>query len=134
MPTTNVEQDNVTLVQRGFEAFSKADMPTLTELFAEDATWHAVPTGILGGDRSGRNDIFAMFGILGQQTQGSFKVVPSAFAGSGDNVFVHARATGTRNGKTIDSDEVLIFTLADGHVRDVRLFVHDQAANAAFWS
>jgi hypothetical protein len=37
---------------------------------------------VIGGNRTGRNDIFTMFGILGQETQGQFKVVPSAFAGA----------------------------------------------------
>ncbi len=61
-------------------------------------------------------------------------MVPSAFAASGDQVFVRATATGTRNGKTLDSDEVLVFTLEDGQVRDVRFFMHDHRANADFWA
>ena len=109
-------------------------MGALTQLFREDATWGSAPTGVLGGNRTGRNDIFTMFGILGQETQGQFKVVPSTFAASGDQVFVRATATGTRNGKTIESDEVLVFTLADGQVKDVRFFMHDHRANADFWA
>jgi ketosteroid isomerase-like protein len=134
MPTTDVEQENIAAVKRGFEAFSTQDMGTLTQLFREDATWGSEEIGVIGGDRTGRNDIFAMFGQLGQETQGNFKVVPSTFAASGDQVFVRCTATGTRNGKTLDSDQVLIFTLADGTVRDVRFFMHDYRANADFWA
>jgi ketosteroid isomerase-like protein len=134
MPTTDVEQENIEAVRRGFAAFGAQDMGALTKLFREDATWGAEDTGVIGGDRKGRNDIFAMFGILGQETQGQFKVVPSTFAASGDQVFVRATATGTRNGKTLASDEVLVFTLADGQVRDVRFFMHDHKANADFWA
>ena len=134
MPTTNVEQENIAAVRRGFEAFGAQDMATLTELFDENATWGSAPTGVLGSDRTGRNDIFAMFATLGQETQGQFKVVPSTFAASGDQVFVRCTATGARNGKTLDSDEVLVFTLADGKVRDVRFFMHDHQANADFWA
>jgi ketosteroid isomerase-like protein len=133
MPTTD-EQENIALVRRGFEAFGAQDMATLTELFADDATWRSAPTGVLGGDRIGRNDIFTMFGTLGQETRGDFKVVPHTFAASGDQVFVSATATGTRNGKTLESDEVLVFTLAGGQVRNVQFFMHDHAANAAFWA
>ena len=134
MPTTNVEQENIAAVKRGFEAFSAQDMGTLTELFREDAVWNAIPTGVLGGKRSGRDDIFAMFAILGQETQGQFKVAPSTFAASGDQVFVRSTATGSRKGKTIESDEVLVFTLENGQVRNVQFFMHDQPANAAFWA
>ena len=133
MPATIVEQENIAAVRRGFEAFSAQDMATLTELFENDATWRSAPTGVLGGDRKGRDDIFAMFGILGQETRGQFKVVPHTFAASGDKVFVDATATGTRNGKSLESDEVLVFTLADGKVRNVQFYMHDHPANAAFW-
>jgi uncharacterized protein len=134
MATTQVEQDNATLVRRGFEAFASGDMATLGQLFHPDATWSAPPVGVLGADQTGRDAIFAMFGTLGRETNGSFKVVPSAFASAGDQVFVRATATGTRNGKTIDSDEVLIFTLAGGQVRNVRFFMFDYPGNVAFWS
>lgn len=134
MPTTNVEQENVAAVQRGFQAFATQDMAALSELFEPNATWGSAPTGVLGGDRNGSDDIFAMFGTLGQETQGQFKVVPTTFAASGDQVFVRCTATGTRNGKTLESDQVLVFTLADGKVRDVRFFMHDYEANADFWA
>lgn len=134
MATTQVEQDNATLVRRGFEAFSTGDMAALDQLFHPAATWSAPPVGVLGGDQTGRDAIFAMFGTLGRETNGSFKVVPSTFASAGDQVFVRATATGTRNGKTIASDEVLIFTLADGKVRDVRFYMFDYPGNVAFWS
>jgi ketosteroid isomerase-like protein len=134
MPTTDVEQENIAAVRRGFQAFQTQDMAALTQLFREDATWGAEEAGVIGGNRSGRNDIFTMFGTLGHETQGTFKVVPSTFAASGDQVFVRCTATGTRNGKALDSDQVLIFTMADGEVRDVRFFMHDYPANADFWA
>jgi len=134
MPTTDVEQENIAAVKRGFQAFSTQDIATLTELFREDATWNAEAAGVIGGNRTGRNDVFTMFGLLGQETQGSFKVVPSAFAASGDHVFVRCTATGTRKGKTLESDQVLVFRLADGRVRSVQFFMHDYPANAAFWA
>jgi ketosteroid isomerase-like protein len=133
MPT-DVEQQNIATIRRGFEAFGAQDMATLTQLFREDSTWTAQAAGVIGGNRTGRNDIFTMFGTLGQETQGTFKVVPSTFAASGDDVFVRANATGTRNGKQLDSDQVLIFTLANGQVRNVQFYMHDYPANADFWA
>lgn len=133
MTTTQVEQDNIAAVRRGFEAFGARDMSTLTKLFDAGANWHAVPTGILGGDRRGRDDIFSMFALLGAETQGTFRVVPREFAATADNVYVHATATGSRKGRSIESDEVLIFSMSEGVVHDVRLYLHDQPANAAFW-
>jgi uncharacterized protein len=134
MPTTDVEQENIALVRRGFEAFKAQDMATLSELFRQDATWRSAPTGVLGGDRTGQADIFTMFGILGQETRGEFKVVPTTFAASGDQVFVRASASGKRNGKSLESDEVLVFTVTDGQVQNVDFFMHNHQANADFWA
>jgi ketosteroid isomerase-like protein len=133
MATTSVEQDNIASVRRGFQAFQNSDIATLAELFHPDATWRSAPSGVLGSDHTGQNDIFSMFGKIGSETQGSFAVNPLAFAASGDQVFVHALASGTRNGKSLNADEVLIFTLADNKVRDVQLFMHDYTTSAAFW-
>jgi uncharacterized protein len=131
--TTTVEQDNIAAVRRGFQAFKNSDIATLAELFHPDAKWRSAPSGVLGSSHTGQNEIFAMFGKIGTETQGTFAVSPSAFAASGDQVFVHALATGTRNGKTLNADEVLIFTLAENKVRDVQLFMHEYPASAAFW-
>lgn len=133
MATTNVEQENVASVRRGFEAFTKRDMPTLTELFDANAKWRTAPTGVLQGDRIGRDSIFGMFAQLGTETQGTFSVRAVSFAASGDQVFVHSLASGQRNGKTLSADEILLFTLADGKVRDVQLYVHDYPAAVDFW-
>jgi ketosteroid isomerase-like protein len=135
MASTQIGQDNVALVRRGFEAFGTGDIATLTELFHPDATWHAPAVGVLGGDRIGRDAIFAMFGMLGQETNGTFRAIPSTFAAAGDDqVFVRVYATGTRNDKSLESDEMLVFTLAEGKLRDVRFFMFDYPGNVAFWS
>jgi len=133
MATVQAETDNVATVRRGFDAFSAGDMAALTKLFHPNATWHSAPTGVLGGDRVGRDDVFSMFGLLAKETQGTFKVTPTAFAGSGDQVFVHTIARGSRNGRTIESDEVLLFTVAEGQVKDVRFYMLDYPANVDFW-
>jgi ketosteroid isomerase-like protein len=134
MATTQVEQDNATQVRRGFNAFSIGDMAALTELFTPDATWHGPATGVITGDYVGREDIFKMFGQLGEETLGTFRASPGAFAAAGDDVFVQVLATGRRNGKSLESDEVMIFTLNDGKVTRVRFYLSGFQANLDFWS
>ena len=134
MAATQVEQDNVALARRGFEAFAAGDMNTLTELFHPDANWITAPIGVLGGGHAGRDQIFAMFGKVGAETGGTFRAVPRTFAASGDEVLVHAILAGTRAGRSLDTDEVLRFVIVDGKVREITLYFSDYPANAAFWS
>jgi ketosteroid isomerase-like protein len=134
MATTQVEQDNATQVRRGFNAFSIGDMAYLAELFTPDATWHGPATGVLAGHYVGREDIFKMFGQLGEETSGTFRAAPGAFAAALDHVFVQVLATARRNGKSLESDQVMIFTLTDGRVTRVRFYLADFQANLDFWS
>jgi uncharacterized protein len=134
MATTHVEEENATQVRRGFNAFSVGDMTSLSELFTPNATWHGPATGVIAGDYIGRDNIFKMFGQLGEETSGTFHASPGAFAAAGDHVFVQVMATGRRNGKSIESDEVLVFTLNDGKVTRVRLYLSDVQEDRDFWS
>ncbi len=59
---------NAEIVRRGYHAFNTADMETLTELFDENASWHT-PGRSIGGDRKGREAVFAQFGRYGRRRE-----------------------------------------------------------------
>ena len=132
--TTQTEQDALSAVRLGFDAFAAGDSVALSELFAPDANWRAVKSGVLPGDCIGRDAIFAMFAQLGRETHGEFHVTPKTFAVAGNQVFVSVTDRGKRNGKTLEGDQVLVFTVVDGKVRDVKFYEHDHPGNVAFWS
>jgi ketosteroid isomerase-like protein len=131
---TQTETENIARVKRGFEAFAAGDMATLTDLFEPHVHWHAEKTGVLEGEYKGRDALFGSFAQLGQETGGTFSAKPRTFAAAGDEVFVNIVASGKRKGRDLEQDEVLIFTLKDGHVHKVRLFVRDHAGAERFWS
>ncbi len=89
--------ENVELVRRGYEAFNAGDMATLSEIFAEDAVWHAAGGGVLSGTKQGRDAVLAYFGELGARSQGSFQAdVQDIVGGEKHTVAIqqtHARAT-----------------------------------------
>jgi ketosteroid isomerase-like protein len=45
---------NIGLTRRGYEAFAKGDLTALSELIADDVTWHALGVGPLSGDYHGQ--------------------------------------------------------------------------------
>jgi ketosteroid isomerase-like protein len=55
------EHPNVAWTRRGYEAFAKADLATLSELLAGDASWHVLGIGPLSGSYHGRDEIFTFF-------------------------------------------------------------------------
>jgi len=128
------ETQNIAVVRRGYEAFAKGDIETLKGLFTADANWHSLRAGVLAGNYRGAQAILGFFGQLARETEGTLRVEPLTMAASGDNVFVFEHITGTRKGKTLDTQGVLFFTLANGVVTEVKEFPADYPAYSHFWS
>ena len=135
MSTIIKEHPNAALVRRGYEAFNTADLETLTELFAESASWHTPGRGALAGDRVGRDAVFAQFGQYGGQTGGTFRATLQQVLTSDDGrvVDIH-RNTAERNGKTLDVTCCIVFEIEDGRVVDGREHFYDLYAWDEFWS
>ena len=68
------EHPNVELTRRGYEAFAKGDLATLSELIADDVTWHSNDAGPLSGTYHGRDEVFGFFGRLAEETAGTFRL------------------------------------------------------------
>jgi ketosteroid isomerase-like protein len=121
-------------VKRGYAAFNNADIETLTELIAEDATQHMVGDNLVSGEYKGRDAIFAMYARLGELTNGTYRAdIEQIFTdGEGTVVVVH-RQTAQRNGKQLDNRQALIFTILDGVVVDLQDTSDDIANDDAFY-
>jgi len=114
------EQDNVALLQRGFDAFNSADVDTLTDIIADDAVQHMPGKGQFSGDFKGRDAILGMYGGLGEATGGTFAAKLEGLKADGpDKVVADYRAQATRQGKTLDSPRQLTFTVKDGQIADI---------------
>jgi uncharacterized protein len=134
MSTTQVGQDNIAIITHGFEAFAAGNLAALTEVFDAKATWHGEPAGILKSEYQGRDAIFAMFGQLHQETAGTFSTKPVTIAAADDKVFVQTDVSGERKGRKLHDSQVVVFTLADGRVREVHIYPENYPAAAAFWT
>jgi uncharacterized protein len=132
--TGAAESQNIAVVRRGYEAFAKGDIATLKTLFAQNATWSSVPTGVLPGTYRGAQAILEFFGRLAQETNGTVRAELETIAASGNHVFALHRNKGARKGKTLDEKSVLVFKLEKGVVTEVAEFRYDQPAEDKFWS
>ena len=81
--------------QSAYEAFSKGDLETLKEGFAEDAEWQTSEELPLGGVTRGRDAIIENFSQIPNYWS-SFSVEPSEFIEAGDKVIIRGtqRASG----------------------------------------
>ena len=128
-------EQNVAIMQRGYEAFNAGDMNTLNELFDESAVWHLPGRGRFAGDYRGRDATLAYFGQLAQETGGTFRAKLERLLADGeDRVIGMQRSSGDRGGKHLDVGDCIVFQLKDGRVIDGREHFEDLYAWDEFWS
>ena len=127
--------ENVAIMKRAYDAFNKADIDTLTELFDDNAVWHLPGRSSMAKDYEGRDATLAYFGQIGQETDGTFKAeLQQLFAGEDGRVIGLQRSTAERDGKKLDVSNCIVFELKDGKVVDGREHFHDLYAWDDFWS
>ena len=88
----------------------------------------------MSGTYRGRSEIFRFLDRLPKLTGGTYRSTFLDALASEERGAGLYRARGERNGRTIDIDQLLLFTIRDGVVVEVVALPSDPAAFDAFWS
>jgi hypothetical protein len=88
----------------------------------------------MSGTFRGRDEIFRFLGRLPKETAGTYGSSLIDVLASDDRAAALYRAFGERHGATLDIDQVLLFRIEDGLVREVLALPSDPAAFEAFWA
>jgi uncharacterized protein len=126
--------ENEALVRRVFDAFARKEGFALRSLFADDATWVVPGAGVVSGTYRGRAEIFAFLGRLPKETGGTYSSRLTDVLVSDDRAAALYRASGERHGRRLELDQVLVFRIDAGLVREVLALPTDPAAFDAFWA
>jgi ketosteroid isomerase-like protein len=126
------EHANARLVRRLFTAFERKDAFALRGFFAEDAVWQVGGSSRLAGTYRSRREIVRFLGSLPRLTDTYTSRLIDVLA-SDDRAAVLYRANGRREGRELDIDQLLLFTLLDGVVTEVLALPSDQFAFDTFW-
>ena len=125
---------NAALVRRIMEAFANKEGFALRDCFADDAVWHVPGSGVMSGTYHGRSEIFRFLARLPKLTGGTYRSTFLDALASEERGAGLYRARGERNGRTIDIDQLLLFTIRDGVVVEVLALPSDPAAFDSFWA
>ena len=113
--------------KNAYEAFSKGDLETLKEGFAEDAEWQTSDELPLGGVTRGRDAIMENFAQISNYWS-SFSVEPSEFIEAGDKVIIRGTQRATGKGGSFEGPFLHLMEFRDGKV--VRGEFHADSAKA----
>jgi ketosteroid isomerase-like protein len=124
---------NAALVRKIMEAFAAKEGFALRDCFAEDAVWHVPGDGVMAGTYRGRSEIFRFLARLPKLTNGTYRsTFIDALASEARGAGLY-RARGEREGRSIDIDQLLLFTIQNGLVTEVLALPSDPAAFEDFW-
>jgi hypothetical protein len=125
---------NEAVVRRIFDAFARKEAFALRDLFAPDAVWTVPGDGAMAGVYRGREQIFRFLARLSRETGGTYTSRLVDVLASDERAAALYRASGERQGRRLDLDQVLLFRLEEGLVHEVLALPSDQAAFEEFWS
>jgi uncharacterized protein len=126
--------ENEAVVREIFAAFARREGFGLRGLFAEDAVWTVPGHGLMAGVFRGREEIFRFLGRLTKETDGTYGSTLRDVLASDDRAAALYTARGARRGRTLELDQVLLFRIEDGLVREVLALPSDPEAFEAFWN
>lgn len=125
--------ENEALVRSIFDAFAQKRGFALRDVFADDAIWTVPGSGSMAGTFSGREEIFAFLGRLPKETGGTYASSLIDVLASDTRAAALYRASGERNGRRLELDQVLLFRIEDGLVQEVLALPSDPSAFERFW-
>jgi ketosteroid isomerase-like protein len=115
--TTTMSQDNenISIIKQGYEAFVSGDMDTLMSLWSDDIEWIQPGESTISGTFRGKDQLRE---FLMRFAEKSPTVTPKRYLADGDTVVVISE--GTIGGES--SDHVGVYTLRDGKGVRVQVF------------
>ena len=126
--------ENAAVVRRIFDAFARKEGLALRGLFAEDAVWSVPGRGVMAGAHRGREAIFRFLAKLPKETDGTYESELVDVLASDDRAAALYRARGTRHGRALELEQVLLFRIEHGLVQHVLALPSDPDAFEAFWA
>jgi uncharacterized protein len=128
------EHPNAVLMRNAFDSLASGDLDAFKEVLAEDAFIHDPGHGAVSGDYVGRERVAEFFAKLNELSGGTFRAELIDVLADDERAVLIQRTTARRDGKTLDTRDVLVCEIRGGKVVSAQIFPADQDLESAFWS
>ena len=124
------ERTNTDVVQQGYEALGRGDIPAILDLLTDDVEWIEQGPSVIpfAGTRHGHEGVAEFFSLLDENLELE-QFEPREFVAQGDTVVVvgFERSVSKATGHAIEQEWAHVYTLRDGKIAKGRYF-EDTAA------
>jgi hypothetical protein len=125
---------NEELVRRAYEAFSRGDVDTLRELFADNIVFHQPGRSPVAGDYSGIDQVLGFFGRLAERSGGTFRITLHDVVANDEHAVGLHSAEAEREGRHLHSRVALVLHVRESKITEAWAHVLDLSENDAFWA
>ncbi len=126
--------DNVERTREVFDAFLRKDGIVVGRMIDDDTVWRVPGRSVMAGEYRGRAQIFEFLRQTARLTGGTYRAELRYVAGDDEHVIAVYRATGRRDGRRLDLDQLLLFRYRGEVWHEVLAVPTDLYAFDAFWS
>jgi uncharacterized protein len=119
---------NEEVARSASEALSKGDMEGFLNLHTDDTVVHFPGRGPMAGDHRGKDGVAQMFQQQMQILDSPPQIENHDILANDDHVVVLNKTWGTRNGKTLELNQVVVMHIKGGKIAEVWLHFSDQQA------
>ncbi|HSL63077.1 MAG TPA: nuclear transport factor 2 family protein [Gaiellaceae bacterium] len=126
--------DHVDRIRDLFRAWLERDALTVARTIGSDVVWRVPGRSAMAGEYRGRAEIFAFLRRTAELTGGTYRAELVDVWGGDEVVVGLYRATGTRDGRTLDIPQALVFRFDGEELREVLAVPGDPEAFEAFWA
>ena len=124
---------NAELVERLFGGFRR-DPVSVARAFAPEAVWRVTGANPMTGEYRGRDEILRFLRQTAVLTDGTYRADLRYVVADGDRAVAVYRASGERDGRTLDIDQALFCVIRDGMLVEITAVPFDASAFDAFWA
>jgi uncharacterized protein len=117
---------NADLARKATDALSKGDIETFLSLHTDDTIVHFPGRGPLAGDYKGKDGVAQMFQKQMQMLDGPPEIMSHDILANDEHFVVLNNVRGTRKGKTLEQQQVVVGHARDGKIAEVWLQFSDQ--------
>ena len=129
------DDEYMTLVRRGYQAFNTGDMATLRDLLSPDVAQHVPGSSLISGEYKGIDAVLGYYGKLAELSGGTFRAdLIDVFGDGKGHVTALHQITATRAGVTRVSRGTILFTFIGHRATDLVQMHSDLPGDDAFFA
>jgi ketosteroid isomerase-like protein len=127
------DHPNLERARAGYEAFAAGDLAAVSDLLSDNIVWHSGGSNVLTGDYKGKEAVLGFFGLLMQESDGSFRNEIHDMLANDEHGVALVTMSATRGGKSFEGNLVHIFHMSDGNMTEFWAIPEDQSRYDEFW-